>query len=219
MTFPQSPSSIGTFNTCPRQYQAKYITKEVVFMPTDATRYGVRMHEALEHGVKSAVALPEEFAHLAVVVEAMRKFPGQRYSETKYAVGPSGEYLQYGDKSVMARCIIDFVAVEHDTAFIVDYKSNGKAKADDLQLRINAVCIFAAFPRVKRIKSAFLYTKLGILQEFHHAREDFNDLLAQISHNIQGIETAESTNKFKPTPSGLCRGWCDVTACSFNKGK
>ncbi len=44
---PASPTSLGTFLTCPRQFQAKYITKEVVFQPTEASLFGDRGHKGL----------------------------------------------------------------------------------------------------------------------------------------------------------------------------
>ena len=57
---PQSPTSVSTFNTCPKQYQAKYITKEVTFQPTEATERGTRWHKQLEDRLRDKLALPQK---------------------------------------------------------------------------------------------------------------------------------------------------------------
>lgn len=214
----QSPSSIGTFKTCPRQYEAKYITKEVVFMPTEHTIYGTRVHNALEVAIKGKQALDEEFSHLQPVVNACNDMPGTKYAETKYAVMVDGSYTHYSDKTALVRCIVDLVVIDGDVAMVIDWKT-GKVKADDLQLRINVVCIFAAFPRVNTVKTAFAYTKTGDLQAYKHDRKNTLEMLASITHDIEGVRQAEENNQFKPTPSGLCKAWCDVTACKYNGKK
>lgn len=51
--FPQSHSSLGVFETCPRQYEAKYITKEVKFVQGPEAKWGDDVHVQLENYLKS----------------------------------------------------------------------------------------------------------------------------------------------------------------------
>ena len=45
---PQSHSSLSTFETCPRQYEARYILKTLPYQETVATAWGNAAHDALE---------------------------------------------------------------------------------------------------------------------------------------------------------------------------
>ena len=44
----QSHTSMSCFATCPRQYEAKYVTKEVKFEQGEAAAWGDEVHKALE---------------------------------------------------------------------------------------------------------------------------------------------------------------------------
>jgi hypothetical protein len=51
--FPQSYSSLSVFETCPRQYEAKYLTKEVPYVQTPAAAWGDLAHSHLEQYLKA----------------------------------------------------------------------------------------------------------------------------------------------------------------------
>ena len=60
MTLSHSFSSIKMYENCPKRYYHQRITKEVKDTGSDATIYGERVHEALEHRLGKQVALPTE---------------------------------------------------------------------------------------------------------------------------------------------------------------
>ena len=53
-------SSIKMYENCPKRYYHQRIRKEVQDKGSDATIYGERIHEALEHRLESKVNLPKE---------------------------------------------------------------------------------------------------------------------------------------------------------------
>ena len=53
-------SSLKMYENCPKRYYHQRITKEVKDTGSDATYYGERVHEALEHRLESKVSLTEE---------------------------------------------------------------------------------------------------------------------------------------------------------------
>ena len=53
-------SSIKMYENCPKRYYHQRITKEVQDTGSDATIYGERVHEALEHRLDKKVELPSE---------------------------------------------------------------------------------------------------------------------------------------------------------------
>ena len=60
MTLSHSFSSIKMYENCPKRYYHQRVTKEVKDTGSDATIYGERIHEALEHRLDKQVALPTE---------------------------------------------------------------------------------------------------------------------------------------------------------------
>lgn len=66
---PITPSLLNTFLTCPRQYEAKYITKEVVFQQNDAARYGDMVHKSVEDTLKSGAALVPDAEFMSPLVK------------------------------------------------------------------------------------------------------------------------------------------------------
>ena len=60
MTLSHSFSSIKMYENCPKRYYHQRVTKEVKDTGSDATIYGERVHEALEHRLDKQVELPTE---------------------------------------------------------------------------------------------------------------------------------------------------------------
>lgn len=230
---PQSPTSVGTFNTCPRQYQAKYITKEVVFKPTAATERGTRWHKNLEERIKDKVVLPEDVAHFETVMQKLESFNGEVLTETTLAVDANFDPCEWKQRYIGGN--IDFAVINHEErkAVIFDYKT-GKVKDNDdfqFQLLVYATLVLKAYPHIQSVRVAFLFLdhckisprgddkKLGVL----YTRDELPIMQGQIFHNIDRIRLASERNEFIPTPSGLCKKspknggkpWCEVISCPF----
>jgi len=105
-----SPSSLKLYDTCPRQYQARYITNETPFTDTEATIYGKRMHAALEHAIDGTTPLPDEFRHLQRVVDTVRGYPGRINTEIELAVDHGGYAIPFNDPAATLRNILDYLA-------------------------------------------------------------------------------------------------------------
>ena len=52
-------SQLEKFETCPRQFYHVRVKKDWVEAPTDATRWGEKVHTAMENRVLNGTALPE----------------------------------------------------------------------------------------------------------------------------------------------------------------
>jgi hypothetical protein len=85
---PVSQTALSTFQNCPRMFEAKYVTKEVAFVPSEASMFGNRLHSALEIRIRDHVLLPQEFAHLEWVGHLLDRYraKGEIYVERKLAV-------------------------------------------------------------------------------------------------------------------------------------
>jgi len=216
-----SHTALDTFKTCPQQYRAKYITKEVKFEQTTATLLGDRMHKALESRIRDGIMLPTEFAHLEPMVAKVLEFPGIRYVEHKLAFNDNGVPIPYWDKNGYFRGAADLMVFDQEKGYlrIFDWKS-GKPRANKDQLDRMALAAYQCIKGVKKIRAAFVYPLLAapVQAETYHDT-DMPRLMQLLQHDIKRVDTAIELNQFPPSPSGLCKQWCDVLSCPFNGRK
>jgi len=219
-----SHSSLDNFLTCARQYQAKYITKEVVFVGSEYSAYGDRAHTALEHRIKSGTPLPAEFAQLEDMCVGLLAIEGEKLVERKLAIDEDLKSSIYWDKeATWFRGKGDLTIIQPHKRRIMtfDYKT-GKPKRDKKQLERMALLTLRNFPHIEvdTIKSTFIYTKTGdIDSETIFADELESRVVAELKQDIARVEAAIKANEYPPTPGGLCNGWCEVQACKFWKPK
>lgn len=132
----QSHSSLDTFMTCPRMYKAKYITKEVQFKPTMASRWGDHAHHHLEMYIvgNGQYNIPTEinpqtgenmrdyqWVGDALLERAHRK-GGKLLAERKFGVNHSKQPNNYFDKFGWLRGKIDVTLLYDNVAEVTDFK-------------------------------------------------------------------------------------------------
>lgn len=232
---PQSPSSVNTFTTCPKQYQAKYITKEIKFEPNAITERGTKIHSYLEHRMADGEKLPNEIAHLEVVMQKLETFSGEVKTEFTLAIDSKFEPCEYKQRYIGGN--IDLAIIDHERgrALVFDYKT-GKVKDNpdfQFQLLVYALMVLKNFPHIKTVKVAYLFVdhceispkgkngKLGIV----YTRDDVDNMENEVYRKIDRIRIATEKNEWLPNPSGLCRPnkksvnggfpWCQVKSCPF----
>lgn len=216
-----SHTALDTFKTCPRQYQAKYITKEVKFKETVATIYGNRVHEDLEMRVKNKTPLPEESAGLEPMVQAIEAMTGVKEAERSLAIDHEYKPVQFFSPLAYLRGKADIMVHDADkgTLFVGDYKT-GKRKDDPAQMETLTVLAYHTIPGIKKVKTAFIYIKTGEIDAGKYDADQVPELVARVKLRTDRVEEAVKVNTFIPTPNGLCVQWCDVVQCQYHgKGK
>lgn len=206
----QSPTSLQTYLTCPKQYEAKYITKEVKFAPNKHAEFGDLVHKAIEQYLKSSEPLPTILHPLKPTLDQM----GQVLfgAETKLAVDKTGAAVAFTNKSAYQRCIVDAILTNADKSVVVciDWKT-GKKRDAQTQHDFIKKCAKAKFPNAK-IVTLFLYLFVG---EFD--RQEYNgEPLFALDEDMRELARAYATKTFVPNPNGLCKNWCDVLSCPHN---
>lgn len=219
-----SHSSIDNFATCATQYQAKFITKTVVFVGSEHTAYGNRVHTALELRLRDGVPLPVEFVELEKMCVNLLAIEGEKLVEKKLAINDDIQSVSYWDKEgAWFRGKGDLTILQPHKRRIMtfDFKT-GKPKKDKKQLERMALLTRRNFPNVEidTVKSTFIYTKTGDVDSETIFVDELEDrVVAELKHDIARVEAAIAKNEFPPTPSGLCNGWCEVQSCKFWKPK
>lgn len=206
----QSPTSLQTFLTCPKQYHAKYITKEVKFEQNVHAVFGDLVHKSLENYLKHKEPLPTILYPLQPTLDKMeRVLVG---AETKLAVDKNGMAVDFFDKSAYQRCIVDAIITNADQSVVVciDWKT-GKKRDAQTQHDFIKKCTKARYPNAK-IVTLFLYLFVGQFDR----QEYKGGSLATLERDMATLATAYATDIFPPKPSGLCKAWCDVLSCPHN---
>lgn len=232
---PQSATSVGTYQTCPKQYQAKYITKEIKFESSAATERGSRWHKWLEERMGDKAVLPAEVAHLEPIMQRMERFSGELITEQSFAIDADFNPCEWKERYIGGNIDLGFIDHDNGKATLFDYKT-GKVKHNDdfqFQLLVYALMVMKAYPHIKRVRVAYLFLdhceisprgsdgKLGEI----YTRKDLDVMQAEVFHRIDRIRVATEKNEWLPNPSGLCRPnkatvnggypWCQVKSCPF----
>lgn len=227
--FKQSHSSLGVFETCPRQYYAKYISREVKFVQGEAAKWGDDVHKALETYLQTngAQALPANMAHYQrfgdIMLERAARFGGKLLAERSAAVKHDRTSTFYSDKRAWLGGKID-VTIHYPAVGkleVFDWKT-GKVKNDVTQLKLYAGFGMADFPDVQLVKSGFIW--LGEENPFTPplvvSRPELNDVWGIFQHKYNQLEDAYIRNAWPEKPNGLCKKYCDVKSCEFHgKGR
>jgi len=219
MTTAWSYSSIKTFDQCPKKYYHLKILKDIKDTGSEATIYGQQVHKAAEDYTKDGVPIPEKFAYIRGVVEALGRKEGEKHTELRLGVKRiDGGYepCKFLGKGVWWRGIADLVIINGDTAYSVDYKTSKNAKyADVKQLDLVAGGIFTHFPQVDKIRSALIFLVSNDVIKKDHYREHMHDYLSTFDPLLDRLEVAEESGVWNAKSGPLCR-FCPVVSCEHH---
>lgn len=209
-----SPSQVATYDLCPRQYQAKYITKEVKFVQNVHAQFGDMVHKQIEDFLNKDKPMEPK---LAAIGEVLAKYKGKLVcAEISLGRNDKGESVEQYAKDAWINSKIDAVYTNTDQTVIMgfDWKT-GKAKEAAIQSDMNAAVLAAKYKgTAKKIVMVFVHL-------FHDKVyvTEYNPTQLAIPHTfgkILNLQQAIREDNFPPKPNGLCKKWCDVVKCAHN---
>lgn len=198
-------SSIKMYENCPKRYYHQRIRKEVQDKGSDATIYGERIHEALEHRLESKVDLPKESEGYEVLCRGIEKTArgGTLLVEQKLTLSEDLTPTGWWDGDAWVRSILDVLVLHNDTAVVMDWKT-GKRRPDFTQLELFALQVFSHFPDIDKVKSSFLWLKDMQMDSKIYYRDELGSMWGKLLQRISRIEQSLAHDKWPPKPSGLC---------------
>lgn len=208
----QSPTSLQTWKTCPRQYEAKYITREVKFESNDNAKFGSLLHASIENYLKHSEPLPTILKPMEGTLARMKDiFLG---AEVKLAIDFEKRPVDWSHLQAYQRCIVDAMLVSHDqkTIICVDWKT-GKKRDAKIQHDFIKRCVAAHYPAVEKILTVFVYLFTG---ESDVQSYKPGEPLMSLDIDMGILQDCHAHKYFPPKKGGLCAKWCDVTSCEFN---
>ena len=212
-----SYSSISTYIQCPRKYQAEKVTKEVPYQDTEATLYGKAVHLAAEEFIRDGKPVPDKFAFMRELLEPVSKYAGKHLCEYRLGLTRDLEPCEFFSKDVWWRGIPDFLALDGETATMIDYKTGKSSKyADTKQLDLLALAIFKHFPEVKKIKAGLLFVIANDFIKTKYEKVEHEKTWVNWLQDTARLEKALELGVWNPKPNFSCKGWCSVKDCIHN---
>lgn len=225
---PWSYSAMNTFDTCPRQYKAKYVTKEVPYVQNAAAKWGDDVHKALENNIKTGIPLPSNMVMYQRFLDAVKvraaQLRGDLIAEQPVALTKDLKQVSWFTKKnakdpVWFRLKVDVSIVKERYAELFDWKT-GKMKEDPDQLHLYALVAFIIYPKVDEVRVGYIWLKDGVLTPpTKYTRDMLPEMLQYWTDKYEVLEQAWVLDNFPPKPSGLCAGWCEVTSCQHWRQK
>lgn len=213
-----SYSGIKAYENCPRKYHDTKVVKLYPREETDATLYGTTLHEQAELYIRDGKPLDSSFKFLQPILDGLVAMPGRKLCELKMAVKMSLEPCDFKDEDYWCRGIADLVVIDDDnlTARVFDYKTGGNKYPDTDQLMLMSLLIFKHFPHIRTITGGLLFVLKGTVSKYRVNREQEHDLWWRWRERVAKLDAAHHHDRWPEKPSGLCRQYCEVTACAHN---
>lgn len=208
-------SQLEKFQNCPRQYYHVRVLRDVIEPPTEATKWGEKVHLAMEHRIQDGTELPDGMKQWEPLAKKLEQLPGQKYCEVKMSVDKN--FQPSGWSNAWSRGIADLLVVNGTKAVNLDYKT-GKRKLTH-QLMLYAGYTFAMYPQVNEVETGFVWMKDKKIDKEKFERDQIPVIWNTFLPVVRKLESAYERDAWPCRPSGLCRGWCPVKQCEFYKEK
>lgn len=204
-------SQLDAFEICPRKFYHLKVARDVVDPPNEHAEWGTRVHTAFENAVKYNAPLGTGMEHWEGLAAKLRALPGEKLTEHKMALDRSFQPTSW--TSAWTRGIADLVVINGPQAAVLDYKT-GKRKPSD-QLGLYAAYVFAHYPEVQQVSTAFVWLKPRKFDREVVSRDALPGLWQTFLPRVAKLERAYERQAWPARPSGLCKGWCPVKTCEF----
>ena len=206
MKLSHSYSAIKLYENCPYRYFRQRIAKDVVDQGGEASKYGERVHEYLEHRLKSDKMLPQEIAQyepLCAMVERLSKH-GELHIEKELVLTENLTPTTWWESDAWLRSKLDILITCDGEAIVMDWKT-GKRSPDFFQMQLFAAQVLKHYPEVQRVKTILVWLKTLEMDSEDYHRDSINEVWAEVMKRINRIHKSLEHDNWPARPSGLCR--------------
>ncbi|MEI6478486.1 MAG: PD-(D/E)XK nuclease family protein [bacterium] len=211
-------SGLKQYLNCPNQYHEIKILKNYEIKVSPQMLYGTEVHKALEDYARDGIELPKFYLKYKPMIDALLEIPGEKYLEYKMALSADKLPCNFDAPDYWVRGIVDFMVIDTDTAFIIDYKTGSAKYPDPKQLKLMALMTFASFPSVNHVKAGLLFVAYNSFMPAEYRRKDIDLLWKDFSVDLSRMEHSADKDWWPMNPTGLC-GWCPVITCEHHRSR
>jgi CRISPR/Cas system-associated exonuclease Cas4 (RecB family) len=219
MTRPESYSSLKTYLDCPRQYQARYITREIGWESSPAALRGEDLHErmrslieggefSVQGGETAAKEVGERFARV-LMVEDLKARGWKVLVEVELGLTADLKSVGYHDGAWL-RGRLDLVLVPPrnkptEPLVVVDWKT-GRTPGSVLQLQVAAALHYPAH-RKRKMMGLFAYLDQGLMERHDMSVVAGVEAVREAMGRVEAAWEADAWPMNRGGPS--CR-WCQL---------
>jgi len=214
--FTWSYSSLKEYITCPKQYQEVKVLKNYQKEMTEQILYGNQVHKALENYIKEGEPLAQNYQRFAPLMDTLKEIPGEFHPELRMALNFDRKACKWSDPECWVRGIVDFLVIDGEHAFIVDYKTGSNKYPDVKQLRLMALMVMEHFPEVNKVKAGLMFVMHNSFITEEYTREESEKLWNSFIPDLERLKLSYEKDIWHATPNNLC-GWCPVKSCEHHK--
>ena len=212
-----SYSSLSLFKQCPRKFHRLRVLKDIKEPDSEHLIYGRDVHTAAEEYGRDGKELPAKYAYIPPSIDAVLANDREQHFERRLALTETLEPTDFFADNVWWRGIADFISIEGDKAWLVDWKTGKSARyADTKQLEILSLAMFRVWQGINTIYGglAFLVSKEFVPARFR--RHNADSLWEKWFLDTERLKAAEDTGVWNASPNFTCRAWCPVLDCEHN---
>lgn len=205
-----SPTSMKTWQNCPRLYKAKYIDRVLPYVQSPAAQRGSEIHDKLERAVNTG-APPEDVWTPTGLVQALHK--AGAVTEISLAITKEFQCTGYKSAGAWVRGKLDvLVPPRGGKAIVADWKT-GKVRPDKIQADVYTALVQAwAGDLHMPVEFRFVYVDQKEVVPLNRDPDTAGARVRLLAEQI------EADGDYLPQPGWLCR-YCDYHACQFNVAK
>jgi hypothetical protein len=210
MKLSHSYSRLKLYENCPLRYYHQCIRKDVADEGGEASRYGERIHEYLEHRLAKNMELPQDIAHYEVLCKTIEAAAvgGELHVEKELVLTEELTPTTWWEADAWLRSKLDVLILRGDTAIVFDWKT-GKRNPDNFQMQLFAAQVFKHYPEVQHVKTCLAWLKTMQMDSEDFNRMSMNAVWTGIMGKIRRIYDSAESGVWPARPSGLCR-FCPV---------
>lgn len=220
-TFSWSYSAWIDYNNCPAKYAASKFYFTLPWVETEEAKWGNRVHKAAE-----MFLLGRPFADHAALdpVEpyctALLRSGNGCEPEKEIVLNADMQPVTWFAKDAWFRAKVDVVVtMSRIKVNLWDFKSGGKIKSDEEQLRLSAAALKLVRPNIETAEGRYIWTQHKEVVPIKPVKgDDFRLIWEEYCEKAYRMQRAWETETFPERPSGLCP-WCPKPDCPKRRGE
>ena len=216
--FSWSWSKLKNFRTCPKRHYHVELAKDFKEEEGEALKWGHEVHDALAKYIDKGKPLPSTMARYVDLVDELAHLHRAGHLvkvENKLAIDKDFQPCGFFDNAAWYRGVADVLFVNEPKAGALDWKT-GAIKPDYEQLALTAALIFAHYPEVHTVSTAFVWIGSDDYTVNTYGKESMVQMWNKLWPEINVMMEAYRTTTYPPKPSGICVRHCPVTSCPFH---
>ena len=219
--FSWSYTALVDFEGCPLRYAAARFYCSLPFQETEALIWGNRVHKAGEMFLKGIPHNDEEaLAPVEKYCTAILRTGHKVEAELEIALTRNLSPTSWFGKEAWLRAKLDVVVTkrEEKTVALFDWKTSGKIKDDQDQLRVCAAALAVIRHDIQEFTGKYIWTKHQATTGIEPiSKADIPKIWQEFLPRVRRMEEAWRTETFPARPSGLCP-YCGVVDCVKRRG-